>query len=46
MKSGRPRSLPGSLFTFDYKNSLKTELGIYLWNKLTKYVSGNVIVIL
>lgn len=21
-------SLPGSLFTFDYKNSLKTELGI------------------
>lgn len=28
MKSGRPRSLPGSLFTFDYKNSLKTELGI------------------
>ena len=45
MKSGRPRSLPGSLFTFDYKNSLKTEL-VYLWNKLTKYVSGNVIVIL
>ena len=27
MKSGRTRSLPGSLFTVDYKNSLKTEWG-------------------
>lgn len=34
----------GFLFTFNYKKSLKTEVGIF-WNKL-KNVSGNVIVIL